>query len=64
MTLADDMRKPSESNSSLLGLAVMLQPVTMLGEVGFKCSLVDLDTKIHKTEQIIEKDPILVSFDG
>ena len=64
MTLADDMRQPSESGSSLLGLAVMLLPIGTLGEFGFKCSLIDLDTKIHKTEQFIEKDPILVSFDG
>ena len=63
MTLADDLRPQSENTTSLLGLAVMLLPISS-GELRDKCQLVRLDTLVNKTEQFVEKNPIQMSFNG
>ena len=58
LIIADDMRRPQTSTSSILGLAVILP--SYLTE---QCQLVVLDTMVHKSEQFVERDAFKVSLE-
>ena len=50
-------------NKSLLGLAVIISPFSD-GYTRDKCQLVLLDALVHKSEEIVFRDPVKVFFQG